>query len=84
MAHLETIPIKQDDFELEVSGYFEKGTEPIFYPIDNANPGQPDTFEVTHVVIIKGNIMDLLCWCIEQKNIFDFLEEKCIKYLNEY
>lgn len=84
MANLETVPIKKDDFELEVSGYFEKGSPEVLYPIDKADPGSDDSFEVTHVVIIKGNIMDLLCWCNDQEDIFEALSKECKIYLNEY
>ncbi len=83
-AHLRTAVIKQDDFVLEVSGYFEEGEDPIIYPVDNAYPGSGDSFEINHVELTKGSLVDVLYWLDGKKNCIEHIEELCLEYLNEY
>ncbi len=82
-AHLRTAVIKQDDFVLEVSGYFEEGEDEIIYPVDNAYPGSGDTFEINHVVLTKGSLVDVLYWLDGKKNCIQQIEELCLDYLND-
>jgi hypothetical protein len=82
-AHLRTAVIKQDDFVLEVSGYFEEGEDEIIYPVDHAYPGSGSTFEINYVVLTKGNLVDVLYWLDGKKNCIQHIEELCLEYLND-
>jgi hypothetical protein len=82
-AHLKTAVIKQDDFVLEVSGYFEEGEDEIIYPVDNAYPGSGDSFEINYVELTKGSLVDVLYWLDGKKNCIQQIEELCLDYLND-
>jgi len=78
-AILETAVIKKFDFTLEVSGYFEKG-EPRTWD----HPGVGDSFEINHVELKSGNLVDVIYWLDGKKNCIEYIEELCIEYINEH
>ena len=82
-AHLRTAVIKEPEFVLEVSGYFEEGEDEIQYPVDNAYPGSGSTFEINHVELTKGSLVDVLYWLDGKKNCIHYMEELCLDYLND-
>ena len=96
----EIITIEIDhDVELEISGIYEEGEPEILYPVDSANPGSEDSFEIIEVKISKGNPLDLLHFCSEELyfangyatnkpnsnfvNIFEILENRCLNKIND-
>jgi hypothetical protein len=82
-SELKTAVIKESNFTLEVSGYFEKGEEEIHYPVDRANPGSGDSFEINYVELTKGSLVDVLYWLDGKKNCIQQIEELCLDYLND-
>jgi hypothetical protein len=95
----EIITIEIDhDVELEISGIYVEGEPEILYPVDNADPGSEDSFEIIEVKISKGNPLDLLHFCSEELyfangyannrpnstfvNIFEILENRCLNKIN--
>ena len=82
-SELRTVVIRENGFTLEVSGYFEKGEEEILYPVDRAYPGLGDTFEINHVELTKGNLVDVLYWLDGTKNCIEYLEELCLNKIDD-
>jgi hypothetical protein len=95
----EIITIEIDhDVELEITGLYEEGEPEILYPVDSADPGTEDSFEIIDVVISKGKPLDLLYFCSEELyfangyatnkpnsnfvNIFEILEQRCLDKIN--
>ena len=54
------VTVKYPDFTLLLEGDYIKGEPEVLYPIENATPGYPDTFELKNIEILKGSILDLL------------------------
>ena len=82
-SELKTAVIKESDFTLEVSGYFEKGEKEMLYPVDSAYPGSGDTFEINYIELTKGSLVDVLYWLDGKKNCIQHIEELCLEYLND-
>jgi hypothetical protein len=95
----DTVTIEIDhDVELEISGIYTEGEPEILYPVDDADPGSDDSFEIMEVKISKGNPLDLLHFCSEELyfangyatkrptstfvNIFEILEQRCLDRIN--
>jgi len=95
----EIITIEIDhDVELEISGIYTEGEPEILYPVDDADPGTDESFEIMEVKISKGNPLDLLHFCSEELyfangyasnrpnstfvNIFEILEQRCLDRIN--
>lgn len=95
----DTVTIEIDhDVELEISGIYTEGEPEILYPVDDADPGSDDSFEIMEVKISKGNPLDLLHFCSEELyfangyatkiptntfvNIFEILEQRCLDKIN--
>ena len=81
---LETITIDLDnDCSLEVSGHYEREIEPIYYPVDKAEPGQGASFEIIQAIQVKGNAMDLII-AIDAltTDAVEYIQEQCINKLN--
>jgi hypothetical protein len=95
----ETVTIEIDhDVELEISGIYDEGEPEILYPVDDADPGTEESFEILEVKIAKGNPLDLLYFCSEELyfangyasnrpnstfvNIFEILEQRCLDKIN--
>jgi len=95
----ETVTIEIDhDVELEISGIYDEGEPEILYPVDDADPGTDESFEIMEVKIAKGNPLDLLYFCSEELyfangyasnrpnstfvNIFEILEQRCLDRIN--
>ena len=83
MTELRTVVIKESDFVLEVSGYFEEGEDEIIYPVDNAYPGSGDSFEINYVELTKGSLVDVLYWLDGRKNCIEYLEELCLNKIDD-
>ena len=95
----DTVTIEIDhDVELEISGIYDEGEPEILYPVDDADPGTAESFEIMKVKIVKGNALDLLHFCSEELyfangyasnrpnstfvNIFEILEQRCLDRIN--
>ena len=83
MTELKTAVIKESNFTLEVSGYFEKGEEEIHYPVDRADLGSGDSFEINYVELTKGSLVDVLYWLDGRKNCIEYLEELCLNKIDD-
>jgi hypothetical protein len=79
MTQLQTVLIRESDFKLQVSGYFEPG-EPRTWE----HPGTGDSFEINHVELVEGDLIDVLFWLDGKKNCIEYIEELCLEYINEY
>lgn len=74
---MEYITLKlTDELHITVKGIYEKGTPAILYPVDEAEPGIPDYFDILNIEIIKGNVYDFAIW-IDENSIHE-IEEKCL------
>ena len=95
----DTVIIEIDhDVELEITGIYDEGEPEVLYPVDDADPGSDDSFEIMEVKISKGNPLDLLHFCSEELyfangyasnrpnstfvNIFEILEQRCLDKIN--
>jgi hypothetical protein len=95
----DTVTIEIDhDVELEITGIYDEGEPEILYPVDDADPGTDESFEIIEVKIVKGNALDLLHFCSEELyfangyasnrpnsifvNIFEILEQRCLDKIN--
>jgi hypothetical protein len=79
MTQLQTVLIRENGFKLEVSGYFEKGESQTW-----DDPGTGDSFEINHVVLEEGELIDVLFWLDGIKNSIEYIEDICIDKINEY
>jgi hypothetical protein len=95
----DTVTIEIDhDVELAITGIYDEGEPEILYPVDDADPGTDESFEIMEVKIVKGNPLDLLHFCSEELyfangyasnrpnstfvNIFEILEQRCLDKIN--
>ena len=95
----DTVTIEIDhDVELAITGIYDEGEPEILYPVDDADPGSDDSFEIMEVKISKGNPLDLLHFCSEELyfangyasnrpnstfvNIFEILDQRCLDIIN--
>jgi len=70
-----------DELEITVKGIYEKGSPAILYPVDEAEPGIPDYFDIINFEINKGGIYEFAMW-IDEHSIHE-IEEKCLDKLND-
>jgi hypothetical protein len=43
-----------------------------------------DSFEINHVELKSGNLVDVIYWLDGKKNCIEYIEELCIEYINEH
>lgn len=68
-----------DDVEIEVSGNYEAGESPTYYPVDNADPGYPSIFEINEIKLIKGTLLDFLInFNDESFKLIEYIEQECL------
>lgn len=89
MVSFQVVTISLDEeLELTCKGYFEKGIPETLYPVDDANPGSDDSFELESITIESGSITELLLWAenVAQMGNLSFLDtitELCIDKIND-
>lgn len=95
MVRIRTVTLEIDDeLTLVVKGYYEKGEDPVYYPVDEAHPGSDDMFEITEIELEKGTALDLIAWCDiyntqmttpgarSRTTLFEIIEEMCLEEMN--
>ena len=55
-----TISLEYPDFTIHVTGYFTSGTDDIYYPVDNARPGDNDQFEEVYNSVLSETALCLV------------------------
>lgn len=55
-----TIQVTCGEATLSVTGHYHKGSEPVYYPTDKADPGASSEFEIEKVEIVEGKLLDVM------------------------
>lgn len=83
-----------DELTLAVKGYYEKGEDPVYYSVDDADPGSDPCFEITEIELESGTALDLIAWCDiyntqmttpgarSRTTLFEIIEEMCLEEIN--